>query len=101
MRYDFELNKQRRDFLKSGMRNIFLGAFLLVGGTFSWRQFGKTNETMITSTSQSRSISPCRGCSKLPDCSNPEIRTQKNNKRSVSMKCCPIETGEQNAKQSQ
>jgi hypothetical protein len=83
------------------MRNIFLGAFLVVGGTFSWRQFGKADENINTSTHQSQNIFPCRGCPELPGCTNPKVFTQKNTKKSVSMKCCPIEKGDNYVKQSQ
>jgi len=66
MKQGFKKTKNRREFLRDGLRTILFGGLaftgLFLGGKGYFRQ-GNESSCLV--------LLPCRGCSKLPDCQEP------------------------------
>jgi len=63
---DFQKIKNRREFIRDGLRTALFGGLALTGLFLGWRGHsrpGRESSCLVNL--------PCRGCSKLPDCQEP------------------------------
>jgi hypothetical protein len=66
MMEDFKSIRNRREFLKDGLRTVLFGGLAFTGLFLGWKghsSSGKESSCLVRL--------PCRGCSKLPDCQAP------------------------------
>ncbi|MFC1553690.1 hypothetical protein ACFL7D_03555 [candidate division KSB1 bacterium] len=67
MKTNTEEKESRREFFKSGLRNLMLGGIVAVSGFLGWREIrSEENENLCTVNL------PCRDCSKFTDCTEPD-----------------------------
>ncbi|HDY86711.1 MAG TPA: hypothetical protein ENH82_01180 [bacterium] len=74
MKKDSEKSDGRRGFLKSGLRNLFLGSIVFVSGLLRWREIHYSGDENFCAIE-----SPCRGCSERTDCTDPKAVKSKQN----------------------
>jgi predicted negative regulator of RcsB-dependent stress response len=78
---------KRREFLKGGLRNIFLGFLLFIGGSLGWRNFGKSKNTENNLQSLLMTSS-CAGCCQIGQCSNSlAVAFKKNSQTTGKFEC--------------
>ncbi len=71
---DFQKTKNRREFLRDGLRAASLGGLAFIGLFLGWKGY-----SLSEMESSCLVRLPCRDCSKLPDCQVPRaIDTRQN-----------------------
>ena len=74
MKQDFQITKNRREFLRDGLRTVLFGGLVFTGLFLGWKGYsrqGKESSCLV--------LLPCRDCSKLPGCQEPRaIDTRQN-----------------------
>lgn len=63
---DLYKTKNRREFLKGGLRAVLFGCFAFTGLFLGWRRYSCSGRGLSGLANL-----PCRGCSKLPECREP------------------------------
>ncbi len=66
MMQDFQNTKNRREFLRDGLRTVLFGSLAFIGLFLGWRGYSRSGLESSCLVDL-----PCRGCSKLPDCQEP------------------------------
>ena len=62
-----EKSNRRRDFLKSGLRTLFLGVIACVSGLLGWRKIRSSEDGNYCVI-----VAPCRNCSEFSGCTDPK-----------------------------
>ena len=67
MKKNPEKSESRREFVKSGLRTLFLGGIVFVSGLLGWREIRSAEDENLCAI-----YLPCRDCSEFTDCIDPK-----------------------------
>ncbi len=84
MRQSLQTTKNRREFIKDGLRAVLFGGLAFTGLFLGWRGYSRPDEE-----SSCLIDLPCRSCSKLPGCQKPraiDARQKPHDSRFQSLK---------------
>lgn len=80
--------KNRRDFLRDGMRTVLLSGLAFTGLFLGWKGYsnsGKESSCLVDL--------PCRGCSRLLDCREPKALDVKQKERDSRLQSSGMNSG--------
>ena len=66
MNRNHEKSSSRREFLKSGLRSLFIGVIACISGLLGWRKIRSSEGGNICVI-----VAPCRNCSEFSGCTDP------------------------------